>query len=137
MARTLTVLALLLSCVLPGCSGPQKVDYAREYPAETPVGPTLDIQLIREPTHVRLINTSAQSFGPSTIWLNQWAGRPIEGLAIGESLRLPLSEFRDHNSIAFRGGGFFATRAAERLACAHLETAEGVYGLVVISERDR
>ena len=46
---------------------------------------------------------------------------PIDGLAVGQTLRLPLGTFRNEFSEAFRGGGFFAPERPERLVLAELE----------------
>lgn len=109
--------------VTAGCSStPTPVDYARSYPERPNRGVTLDIQVFRGASHLELTNTTARAFGASTLWLNGWFSRPIDGLAVGQTLRLPLREFRDEYSYAFRGGGFFATEKPERLASVELET---------------
>lgn len=128
------VLVLLASCAAP--SNP--VPYAATYP-ELPRDRTLDIQVFRSSKRLELTNTTATAFGPSTIWLNKWYSYPIDGLAVGQSLDIPLTSFRDENSEAFRGGGFFATERPEDLVLAELETAKGgervLYRLIVIDGR--
>ena len=124
-----------------GCSStPTPVDYARRYPERPNRGVTLDIQVFRGTKHVELTNTTALAFGASTLWLNGWYSRPIDGLAVGQTLRLPLREFRDEYSYAFRGGGFFATEKPERLSSVELETDsdEGrvFYRLIVVGGQD-
>lgn len=128
----------MLAAGLSGCSsGPRAVEYARAYPA-LKQGETLDIQVFRREKRIELTNTTARAFGPSTLWLNAWFSRPIKSLAVGETLDLPLSEFRDENSEAFRGGGFFAAEAPEKLVLAQLETTDAdakpvLLGLVVVA----
>jgi hypothetical protein len=107
------------------CSSTSKpVPYARIYPAEPSRAQTLNIQVFRTTKRLELTNTTARQFGPSRLWLNAWFSRPIDGLNVGQSLDLPLKEFRDEFSGAFRGGGFFATEAPERLVLAELETMD-------------
>jgi hypothetical protein len=124
--------------ILAGCaSGPTAVEYARPYPKDTPREQPLDIQVFRSTRAIELTNTTAHAFGPSTLWLNTRYSRPIEGLAVGQTLRMPLSEFRDRFSDAFRGGGFFAAYKPERLVVAELETAPRgqepvLYRLIVV-----
>jgi hypothetical protein len=116
----------LLACVsvavvLGACASNNPVPYAREYPESPQRLEVLDIQVFRSAKHIELTNTTAQAFGPSTIWLNMHYSRPIDGLAVGQTLRLPLSSFRNEFSEAFRGGGFFAPEKPERLVLAELE----------------
>ena len=137
---TLIAMACLTG-TMGGCSStPTPTGYERVYPENPNRVQTLDIQVFRETKHVKLTNTTATAFGPSTLWLNAWYSRPIDGFAVGETLRLPLSSFRDEHSYAFRGGGFFAVEAPERLALAELEVerdGESVYyRLVVVGGED-
>lgn len=134
---------LLGAALVGGCaSKPEPVTYARSYPRDVVQGGVLDVQVFRSSKHIELTNTSARAFGPSVIWLNAYFSRPIEGLAVGETLKIPLRDFRDEYQDPFRGGGFFAPEAPERLVLAQIETpapdsrAEGqkpeFIGLVVI-----
>jgi hypothetical protein len=101
---------------------PVPVPYARAYPGDVPRGPALDIQILKRATTLTFTNTTAHAFGPSTLWLNSYYSQPVEALGVGETLTLPLSKFRNEFSEEFRGGGFFATEAPERLVLAELET---------------
>lgn len=134
-----TILLLILATLLPACAAPRNpVPYARLYPASPPRAKTLDIQVFRETHYLELTNTTARAFGPSTIWLNSRYSRPIDGLAVGQTLRLRLTDFRDENYEAFRAGGFFAVDAPEPLVLAELETDDAesgqrvFYGLIVV-----
>jgi len=113
--------------------------YDRPFPQHLPQEEVLDIQVIRGPeTTITLTNTTARSFGPSTLWLNGRFGRPIEGFVPGETLTLDLYDFRDEFGEVFRGGGFFATKRPEQVVHAQLETlvdGESVLvGLVVVGQ---
>jgi hypothetical protein len=105
-----------------GCqTPPTHVPYARPYP-DLKQSEVLNIQVFRRTKTIEFTNTTARVIGPSTIWLNKRFCRPIDGLAIGQSMTLPMKEFRDEFYDAFRGGGFFAVEEPERLAMAQIET---------------
>jgi len=97
---------------------------------------TLDIQVVRDETTIRLTNTTARGFGPSRMWVNRWYSKAIEKLDVGQTLELDLWEFRDQYGEPFQAGGFFATRKPERLVLAQLQTGEDVYGLVVVGRAE-
>lgn len=92
------------------------------YPEPLKVSKSLDIQVIRDVTEIQLTNTTARSFGPSTLWINQRFSRPIEGFAVGQTLRLSLRDFTDSYGDIFRAGGFFATEKPDRVAQVNLQT---------------
>lgn len=131
------LLAVIAAAAASGCaSSPVPVTYARPYPGDISQRETLNIQVFRSTFHVEFTNTTARVFGPSTLWLNARFSRPIDGLAVGQTLRLPLRDFRDEYSEAFRAGGFFATEIPERLVLAQLETKKAdstdLLGLIVV-----
>lgn len=129
---TLVALAAAGGLLLSGCkAGQSPVNYARAYPETLPRGEALDIQIIRGETTLELTNTTSRVFGPSTLWLNAYFSRPIEGLAVGQSLKLPLADFRNEHGEPFRGGGFFATKRPERMVLGQLESDGTMYPLVV------
>jgi hypothetical protein len=140
--RRLVLAALCIGMVagtalMTGCSStPTAVDYARPYPTGVARGRTLDIQVFRETQYIEFTNTTATAYGPSTLWLNGSYCLPIEGLAIGQTLKFRLNEFRDEFSEPFREGGFFAIEKPDRLVLAQLETAgeagQVMLGLVVV-----
>lgn len=111
------------------------------YPERLAVLEPSNIQLYREGRSITLSNTTARPFGASTIWLNKWFSRGIESLAIGESVTLSLAEFTDEYGDAFKGGGFFATTAPERIVHAELETLDDagqrvLLPLIVVGQRE-
>jgi hypothetical protein len=107
---------------LGGCqTAPTPVAYARPFPA-LKQSEVLNIQVFRRTKTIEFTNTSARKLGPSTVWLNARFCCPIDGLAVGETKSLPMKDFRDEFFDSFRGGGFFAVEAPERLALAQIET---------------
>ena len=136
-AAWLVGVALGGAAALSGCrSAPRPVAYARPYP-EAAQAESINIQVFRRTKSIELTNTTARAFGKSTLWLNARFCRPVDSLGIGESLTLPLSEFRDEFYEPFRGGGFFASEPPDRLVLAQIETTgtEGkpvMLGMVVV-----
>lgn len=120
--------ASLLALSSAGCASgePEEIAYAREFPPQLVQREVLNIHVLRRPTtfggaNIELTNTSDRSFGPSTLWLNGRYSRPIEGLAVGQTLVIPLTEFTDQHSDRVRAGGFFATEAPDRIVLAQIE----------------
>ncbi len=125
-------LALAAAFFLGACqAGKSQVNYARVYPETLSRGEPLDIQVVRGETTLSFTNTTSRVFGPSTLWLNSYYSRPLEGLAVGQSIKLPLADFRNEHGEPFRGGGFFATKKPERMVLAQLENDGMLYPLVV------
>jgi hypothetical protein len=133
------IFASLSAAVLWGCyTAPTPSPYAKPYPtAAVRDAGTLDIQVVRNAKVIGFTNTTAREFGPSTVWVNRWYSRPIDGLKVGETVSLPLDEFKDVYSDTFRAGGFFAKENPDVVVLCELEsTSEGgattMYGLVVV-----
>ncbi|MCA9311350.1 MAG: hypothetical protein KDA21_09110 [Phycisphaerales bacterium] len=134
---TLILMAAAALLTVTGCTSNEgqgsPVSWARPYPQGQASAGTLDIQVIRRPQSLEMTNTSLHAFGPSTVWLNAEYALPIDGFAVGETLSLPLTGFRNEFSERFRAGGFFATRDPTRLVLAEIEAEDGRWGLIVVS----
>lgn len=136
--RAFRVLSLLAFAALAGCSTTAPVDYARPYPKELPPGPVLDVQVFRRDKTLEFTNTTGASLGPGTLWLNRRFSRPIkEPIGVGQSVAIPLTEFRDEFGDPFKPGGFWATENPDSVALCQLEiTPEGqqpqMIGLVTV-----
>lgn len=130
---TLVALAAASAVALEGCaSGPDPSRAGPEYPAIEP-GATLDIQVVRESTVIRLTNTTARSYEDGRLWVNRWYSRPIGRFEVGETLELSLWDFRDQYGEPFQAGGFFSTRKPDKLVIAQLQTGDQLLGLVVVN----
>ena len=92
------------------------------YPRQMTQYGTLDIQVFRRSTTMEFTNTTPRAFGKSTLWINQRFSRPIAGIAVGETVEVPLEEFVDSNGDVFKAGGFFAGYIPDIIALAQLET---------------
>lgn len=107
-----------------GCTSVAPVDYARPYPRELPAGQTVDVQVFRRATTLDFTNTTASPLGPGTIWLNRRFSRPIkEPIGVGQSVAIPLGEFRDEFGDPFRAGGFWASDMPDALVLCQVEQA--------------
>jgi hypothetical protein len=126
------LLVAAAACTLASCAPGPNADLAGpEYPIRDQ-GRTLDIQVVRDETRIRLTNTTARGFGAGRLWINRWYSLPIERLEVGQTLDLDLWDFRDRHGEPFQAGGFFATRKPERLVLAQLESGDELLGLVVV-----
>ena len=134
------LITLLGLAAAPGCLRSAAFTQSDPYPKQYQTLPTSNIQLYRSGRSITLTNTTAQSFGPSTIWLNRWFSRDIEGFEIGETMTLSLADFTDEFGDAFKGGGFFATTAPERIVHAELEietdASRAMLPLIVVGQRE-
>ncbi|MEQ8943709.1 MAG: hypothetical protein RIC94_04035 [Phycisphaerales bacterium] len=141
MRRSVVIVILGVACVLTGCASTGELDSGPVYPQASDRVETLDIHAFRSGTRLRLTNTTGRSFGPGTLWLNGRYGYAIDGLAIGQTLELPLTRFVDEQGRRFGAGGFFAAERPELLALVELtvDQADGEppvkYGLVAVGQR--
>jgi hypothetical protein len=126
------LLALLVAALAACHSAPSTITEGPVYPDKIERGPTLNIQVFRGTTQLEFTNTTARSIPPCRLWLNAWFSVDLNGLEVGQTLRLPLRDCRDRYGVSFRGGGFFATELPERLALAELQLDNKLLGLVVV-----
>lgn len=138
--HAVAVLVLTAALAQTGCFRTAAFSDQAPYPARFELLEPSNIQIYRQGRSITLTNTTARNFGPSTLWLNRWFSRDIEGFAIGETLTLSLADFTDEYGDAFKGGGFFATTAPERIVLAELETEYGddrvLLPLIVVGQRE-
>jgi hypothetical protein len=127
--------------VLAGCASRGELDSGPVYPQAVQRAETLDVHAFRQGTRLHLTNTTGRSFGPGMLWLNGRYGYAIEGLDIGQTLRVPLGRFVDEQGRRFGAGGFFAAEPPELLALVEL-TIDGPadeqpvkYGLIAVGQR--
>lgn len=120
--RALILGAALLLAPLGACTSVPPVDYARPYPKELPAGQTVDVQVFRRSKTLDFTNTTASPLGPGTIWLNRRFSRPLtQPIGVGQSVALPLREFRDEFGDPFREGGFWASDIPDALVLCQVE----------------
>lgn len=139
--RISLVMILLLGAALAACPGCAPVltsrgDPGPRYPESLERGETLNIQVLREDDRqtIVLTNTTARAFDAGRLWVNAWFSRPIEGLDVGETIRIPVRDMIDEHGKRMRGGGFFSTERPDPLLLAEVEADGAMYGLVVVEE---
>jgi hypothetical protein len=129
MPRNLPFTLFLASLLaLPACRNPHpKADpkLAAElsplvYPGQAPLGPDLDILVIRHGPHIQIANREPRSFGNVQVWLNQQWVSKIDRLAIGSDNRSDLTHFVNHYGEQYPTAGFLAPDRSLRLVLAEL-----------------
>ena len=124
-----------------GCASRGELDSGPAYPEASRRVETLDVHAFREGTSLRLTNTTGRSFGPGMLWLNGRYGYAIDGLAVGQTLRVPLTRFVNEQGRRFGAGGFFAAEPPELLALVEMTVDRGEseqptkYGLIAVGQR--
>lgn len=132
-ARNGPILACgLLLIALAGCQS-ARLGAGPQFPATLAQAQDLDIHVTRDDTRITLTNTSARAFGPSVLWVNKQYGRPIDGFAVGQSLQLPLTSFRNEYGEPFRAGGFFATEKPQVVTHVQIEHEGELIGLRAVN----
>ncbi len=118
-----------------GCGVFVPVHDARAYPDGAVQSRVVDAQAYRDGTDLVVTNTTAERWAAGTVWLNGQFSRKIDGLDLGEAVRLPLGEFRNEHGEAFRAGGFFSTERPDTVVLVQLEQGEELVGVVVVQGR--
>jgi len=103
------------------------------YPTKGKERSAVDVQVAPRGRSIVLTNTSAQPLGPGRLWLNRWYAADLDVVAIGAVVTLPLVQFHDEHGQTPPGGGFFASRAPEKIVSAELETHDAMLSFVVIT----
>ncbi len=122
--------------MVTGCNAPRP-DLGKPYPAELAQAHQLDVQVMRNENRLRFTNTSGVAFGEfgeARVWVNAAYSLPINGLAIGQRVDLPLYDFRNEYGQRFRAGGFFATEIPTRVVKAEIVDDRGRFELVVVRD---
>lgn len=135
MQRLLFAIPIVLALV--GCSAGGPVSYARTFPGAKERAEPIDVQAVWLEQELVITNTTARPIPAGSLWVNEWFNRPFDGLAVGETVRLRLTDFRDEFSEPFRAGGFFATRESDRVVSVVLEHDDTLTPLVVTRPRTR
>lgn len=91
------------------------------YPETMPRGSTADIQVFRDVTVLRMTNTTASSYGPGRLWLNQAFSIDAGTLVPGQTWEFPLNQFVDEFGDVYRSGGFFAQRDPAAVVLVEME----------------
>lgn len=136
------VLILALALPLGGCqlfSEKQSADPGPGYPESLPRGDSVPVQVFREITTLRMTNTTARTFGPGRLWLNQQYSAEVGQFQPGETWEINLRTFVDEFGEVYRAGGFFAQRDPAAVVLVEIESgppdARELVGFVVVENR--
>jgi hypothetical protein len=126
------VLALCLPVAIGACSSAPIAGPG--YPEGLAQAETLDVQVVRDETHITFTNTSARAIGPGTVWVNRFFAKNIGRVEVGDTLTLDLRDFRNEFGERFRAGGFFATERPKDVVQVQVREngAQELLGLVVV-----
>lgn len=135
----------MLRCAVLGCvlaisacaTKPTARVFAPKYPEDVARTQTLDVQVKREGTQIRVINTSSRTLGPGRMWINMRFSRDVDSLAPSQELELDLREFRDDLGDVFRAGGFFSKEKPDAVVLVQWQTDNQMLGLVAVAEEAR
>jgi len=139
LIRSIALCAAAL--LLAACSRArvQSLD-GRAYPGPVAQDTVLDVQLVQASQSVTFTNTTPRPLGPGWLWINGWYSADLPEVGVGESIEVPLRDFRNEFGEAPRAGGFWAGRDATRVVHAQIETADPesgasrFLGLVVVGQ---
>lgn len=109
------------------------------YPIDLPRGTVAPVQVFREVTKLRMTNTTARTFGPGRLWLNQEHSLEVGVFEPGDTWELDLRGFVDEFGDLYRAGGFFAQRDPAAVVLVEIETGPAdnreLVGFVVVENR--
>jgi hypothetical protein len=130
------------AATLPGCqlfSEELNAAPGPAYPDAMPRGSTAPVQVFREVSTLRLTNTTARTFGPGRLWLNQQYSTEVGPFEPGQTLELDLRSFVDEFGDVYRAGGFFAQREPAAVVLAEMESGPSdnreLIGFVVVENK--
>ena len=142
LAGCLTLALLAGGPALTGCqlfSEKQSAEPGPSYPDALPRGTTAEVQVFREVTTLRMTNTTARTFGPGRLWLNQQYSIEVGEFRPGDTWALDLRTFVDEFGDVYRAGGFFAQRDPANVVLVEIESGPAdnreLVGFVVVENR--
>lgn len=136
MGKTFHITVLLATLAevvaVAGCRNPHPMADAKlaaelsplVYPGEAPLGPDLDILVIRNGKHLTLANREPRSMDNVQIWPNQQWVANVSRLSIGSNNRLNLTHFVNHYGEQYPTAGFLQPERSLRLVLAELYDPE-------------
>ena len=145
------VALLFLAAALSGCgyiqemklpfitpSGQKLTDSAasaeiemQSYPQQAPLGPSLDIEVIREGNAIIFDNRSVAAYAGVQVWLNHEFGAEISELPIGRSKPIALESFINHYGEVYPVGWFLRPERDRPLIMADLVDQGKLHKLTV------
>jgi len=130
----LSFCVMLVGCQLP----PPDVSKATlSYPRQLHSTRTEPIQVFRDQEYITIVNSTANSYGSSNLWINQQYTQPLPPIPAGSTLRVNLSDCYDDLGDQFNAGGFWRTDEPTQLVLAQLQLGDEqpLVGLLVIGDK--
>jgi|TARA_B110000495_G_scaffold115698_1_gene100284 hypothetical protein len=106
------------------------------YPMNLHAAESVPIQVLRSGEIIEIVNSTADDYGNTMLWINQRFSAPISAIPAGATYRFDLHNLRDAYGEQFNAGGIWRTDEPTTLVIAELQIDEvhPLVGLVVISE---
>ncbi len=123
----------LVSCHNP--AGNPKLA-SQPYPSQLHEAISAPIQVLRDGEYIDIVNSTANDFGESVLWINQRFSSPLPAMPAGKTLRFDLWSLRDAYGEQFNAGGVWRTDKPTTMVIAELQLDDNspLLGLVVIAE---
>jgi hypothetical protein len=128
----LFIFIFLVSCQNPA-GNPRLA--SQPYPMTQHVASSVPIQVIRDREYIEIVNSTANDYGITTLWVNQRFSSTLPQLPAGSTIRFDLWSLRDAYGEQFNAGGIWRTDEPTSLVIAELQLDETqpLVGLVVVS----
>lgn len=129
----LTAFIFLVSCQNPA-GNPNLA--SQPYPMDLHIAESVPIQVIRKDEYIEIVNSTADDYNNSTLWINQRFSSPLPSMPAGSTVRFNLWQLRDSYGEQFNAGGIWRTDEPTLLVIAELQLGEELplIGLIVIGE---
>jgi hypothetical protein len=132
------MMSTLLLTILVGCQAPPpNISNATDrYPFNLHTINSLSIQVVRDQEFVKIVNSTANDFSNSMLWVNQQYTQPLPSMPAGSTIRVNLWDCYDTLGDQFNAGGFWRTDEPTKLVIAELQQSDTqpLVGLLVIGE---
>lgn len=128
-----SIFILLTSCQNPA-GNPNLA--SPPYPMDLHLAESVPIQVIRKDQFIEIVNSTADDYNDSTLWVNQRFSSRLPSMPAGSTVRFNLQNLRDSYGEQFNAGGIWRTDEPTLLVIAELQLSEHapLVGLVVIGE---
>lgn len=97
---------------------------------------SVPIQVLRKGEMIEIVNSTADDYGNTMLWINQRFSAPLSAIRAGSTYTFDLRTLRDAYGEQFNAGGIWRTDEPTMLIIAELQIDEvhPLVGLIVISE---
>ncbi len=131
-------MTILFLAALAGCQAPPP-DISKatgRYPFDLHTTNSVSIQVIRDQEYIKIVNSTANDFTESMLWVNQQYTQSLPPMPAGSTISVNLWNCYDSLGDQFNAGGFWRTDEPTSLVIAELQQGESqpLVGLLVIGE---